>query len=79
MSVALSFDRKAVELTWDDKLVVGDTVNIRCVNPNGGDVSTREADNDGRATVTFPKDYSGDCEVTVSGSESGEDTGTISV
>ncbi len=79
MSVSVSFDRKAVELTWDSKLVVGDTATIRCVNPDGGDVSTRKADNDGRATVTFPKDYSGDCDVTVSGSDSGEDTGTISV
>ncbi len=79
MTVAISFDRKAVELTWDDKLVVGDTVDIRCVNPDGGDVSTRTADNDGRATVTFPKDYTGDCDVTVSGAESGEDTGAISV
>lgn len=79
MSVAISFDRKAVELTWDNKLVVGDEVDIVCINPDGGDVSTRKAGNDGRATVTFPADYSGSCEVTVSGSESGEDTGTISV
>ncbi len=79
MTVSISFDRKAVELTWDSKLVQGDTVDIRCVNPDGGDVSTREADNDGRATVTFPVNYKGACDVTVSGSESGEDTGTISV
>ncbi len=79
MSVSVSHDRKAVELTWDSKLVVGDTADIRCVNPDDGDVSTRTADNDGRATVTFPKDYSGSCEVTVTGSDSGEDSGTISV
>ncbi len=77
--VSVSHDRKAVEITWDSNAVQGDTVNIRCVNTDDGDVSTRESDNDGRATVTFPKDYSGSADVTVTGSDGGEDTGTISV
>lgn len=79
MSVSISTERKAVELMWDNVLVAGDKATIRCVNPDGGDVSTRETENDGHATVTFPFDYTGTCNVTVTGSDSGTDTGTISV
>ncbi len=79
MTVALSFDRKAVEITWDNVMVVGDSVHIACVNPDGGDVSTRDTDNDGRATITFPSDYHGQCDITVTGSDSGTDNGSITV
>ena len=80
MAVELSLDRKAVEITWDSVLVVGDEVEIRCVNPDNEDVSTRMAKNDGRAVITFPKDYSGDAFVTVTGdNEDVSDNGTISV
>jgi len=50
------------------------------VNPDNEDVSTRMAKNDGRAVITFPKDYSGDAFVTVTGdNEDVSDSGTISV
>jgi len=78
--VEVSLDRKAVEIVWDSVLVHGKKVEIKCVNPDGGDVSTRShVLNDGRAVVTFPKDYEGECEVTVKGVGGTEDSGVIMV
>jgi len=79
MSVQIDSSRKAVVIAWDVNEVTGDSAHVRCVNPDGEDVSTFDTDNDGFAVVTFPADYSGRCDVTVEGDESGEDTGTIEV
>ncbi len=79
MSVELSLDRKAVEITWDKDALNGNKVEIRCVNPDGGDVSTKKTANDGRAVVTFPKDYSGTTEVEVRGAGGTVESGTIEV
>ena len=80
MTVQIDVTRKAVGITWDRDIVDGDTANLRCVNPNNEDVSTRNAiTNDGAAVVTFPADYTGECNVTVTGSDGGEDSGVISV
>ncbi len=79
MAVEIALDRKAVEITWDKDALNGNKVEIRCVNPDGGDVSTKKTANDGRAVVTFPKDYSGKTEVTVSGAGNTVETGTIEV
>jgi hypothetical protein len=79
MAVELSLDRKAVEITWDASALNGKKVTIKCVNPANEDVSTRKTENDGRAVVTFPKDYSGETKVTVSDSAGNEETGTVSV
>lgn len=76
--VALSFDRKAVEITWDTELVLGETVNIKTTSEN--DVSGRnDVKNDGRATLTYPFDFAGTTHVTVTGAEHGVDEGDISV
>lgn len=76
MAVELSFDRKAVEITWDTELVQGDTVNIKTENDD--DVSGRtDVKNDGRATLTYPKDFKGTTHVTVSGSGDAADEGDI--
>ncbi len=78
--VTVSTDRRGVEIDWDTSLVQGDTVTIRCVNQEDPDnPSTKETKNDGKATVTFPRDYEGSADVTVTGSDSGTDSGTISV
>jgi hypothetical protein len=79
MAVELSNDRKAVEITWDSSLVNGKKVEIRCVNPENQDISTRKTENDGKAVITFPADYSGMCHVTVVGAGDTEDSGTIFV
>lgn len=78
MAVEINFDRKAVEITWDQSLVHGDTVDIRTENEN--DVSGRTGvKNDGRATVTYPAEFTGSTLVTVTGSDGGEDSGTIDI
>lgn len=79
MAVELSLDRKAVEITWDKDALNGKKVEIRCVNPDNMDVSTKTTANDGRAVITFPKEYSGETVVYVSGAGSTVETGTIEV
>lgn len=80
MTVAINIDRKAVEVTWDTSVVLGDTADLKASNDETGDVSTRsDLVNDGFATVTFPADYSGSALVEVTGSESGTDSGVITV
>jgi len=80
MAIALSLDRTARELTYDQSLVEGDTIDVRAENAEDGDVSTRTGlANDGRFVYTWPDDFSGTTHFTVTGSEGGEDTGSISV
>jgi hypothetical protein len=80
MAVAIDNTRVAVEVTYDKDACQGDTVNVRATNPETGDVSSRDdVKNDGRFTWSYPADYAGDTEFTVTGSEGGEDTGTVSV
>ena len=79
MAVELSNDRKAVEITWDASALSGKKVTIKCVNPDGGDVSTRKTENDGKAVITFPAGYSGETHVTVTDMGGREETGTIEV
>jgi hypothetical protein len=78
MTVSINVDRKAVEVTWDTSVVLGETADLKA--ENGDDVSTRSGlKNDGFATVTYPADYSGSSLITVTGSEGGSDEGTITV
>ena len=78
MAVTANFDRKAVEITWDKSAVKGRKVKIR--TSNGGDVSGRDdVQNDGRATLTFPSDFSGSTHVVVEGAGDSKDEGTIEV
>jgi hypothetical protein len=80
MTVEQDVTRKAVSITWDTEAVQGDTVTIRLVNPDSeGDISTKDDRNDGQSVVTYPADYAGSTDVTVTGSDGGEDTGTITV
>jgi hypothetical protein len=78
VAVEVNFDRKAIEITWDTELATGETVDIR--TENEGDVSGRvDLKNDGRATLTYPADFSGSTHVVVTGSDGGSDEGTIEV
>ena len=79
MAVELALDRKAVEITWNAKALDGHMVDIVCVNPANEDVSTRRTENDGRAVLTFPADYSGKTEVFVTADGSEVETGFIEV
>ena len=78
MAVKASFDRKAVEITWDTHAVKGRKVRIK--TSNGGDVSGRDdVKNDGKATLTFPSDFTGSTHVVVEGAGDSKDEGTIEV
>lgn len=105
MAVAVSNERRAVEIEWDTEVVKGKTVEIRsstwidhtpdepetgkkskadkddCVIVDGQkrDVSTRKTENDGHATITYPFRYSGTSHITVTGSDGGVDSGTVTV
>ena len=76
MAVEVNMERKAVEITWDTELVLGDTCNIS--TENGDDRSGRnDVKNDGYATLSYPNDFHGQTLVVVEGSEGGSDEGTI--
>jgi len=81
MTVEISNERVAYVLKYDLGEVEGETADLRCTNPeNLEDVSTRDGiENDGNAIVSFPADYHGETEVVITGSDGGEDTGTIEV
>jgi hypothetical protein len=81
MTVTKDKTKQGVPLKWDKDIVQGETADLRCTNPNNlEDVSTRDGTpNDGHAVVTFPADYTGECNVSVSGSDGGEDTGVVEV
>lgn len=82
MTVVVDLTRKAVNLSWldeDGNPTVDGDATITTHNPDTGDTSSHEAGSDGYGVVTFPSDYSGTCEVTVTGADGGEDSGTIAV
>jgi len=79
MSVELDLTRKAVQISWDNTLTFGETVQIRLTNTDNDDVSEAVGPNSGLHVVTYPADYSGDTQVVVTGDEGGEDDGVISV
>ena len=80
MSVEVSLNRKVVVLTYDTDLVQGDMIEVRAENPESGDVGNRaEGNNDGEALLFYPKDFTGTNEVTITGSDGGEDSGTITI
>lgn len=72
-------DRKVKVLGYDASVVLGDTVNVRAQNADTGDVGTRSAPNQGWFLLFYPLDFSGTDDVTVTGSDSGEDSGTVTV
>lgn len=78
MAVHIDHTRKAVEVVWDTAVATGHTVIIHATH--GDDFSTRtNLVNDGRATLTFPRDYHGDSTVSVTGAKGGTDVGHIKV
>jgi hypothetical protein len=80
MAVETDLERKAVSITWDADALQGQHVDIRCENTATGDVSTIDgADNDGQHVVTFPNDYSGESQVTVTDESGNVEEGTITV
>jgi hypothetical protein len=81
MTVEINEERDSKVLKYDLDLVDGDTADLRATNPNDlSDVSTRDGfRNDGNVVVSFPAGYHGEVNVVITGSDGGEDTGTIEV
>jgi hypothetical protein len=78
--VSLEFtQRKTVNVHWHDT-IKGGSVSIQVSSPDLEEPKeVRNVENDGYATVTFPADFKGDCQVTVEGSRGGHETGTVTV
>jgi hypothetical protein len=74
MTVELKSVRKVAVVGWDTKLVEGTEASMQVAGEE-----KRNVKNDGESNLFFPADYTGQVEVVVSGSKSGEDSGTISV
>jgi hypothetical protein len=74
MTVELKATRKVVVIGWDEEQVKGTHASLQVAGEE-----KRNVTNDGRANLYFPAAYTGSLEVTVQGSRSGEDTGTITV
>jgi hypothetical protein len=71
-------DRKFAVISWDKDAVQGDVVDI--ATANGDDRSGRlGVKNDGLAVLTYPLDFVGSTDVTVTGVDGGSETGTISI
>ena len=75
-----SADRQIVSFTWDKDVVTGEVVQLRCVNPENGDVSVSGLSrNDGAGFVSYPLGYSGSSEITVSDNDGNQDVGLVTV
>ena len=74
MSVELVSTRKVCVISWDTDAVKGSHASIQAE-----DEEKRNVDNTGTTNVFFPLNYEGDCHITVVGSKTGEDSGTIHV
>jgi hypothetical protein len=81
MTVEINADRVAYILSYDTNEVDGDTADLRATNPADlSDVSTRDGFmNDGNVYINVPAGYHGEINVVITGSDGGEDTGTIEV
>jgi hypothetical protein len=74
MTVEAKSTRKVVVVGWDTDVVKGSHASIQIKGEE-----KRNVDNDGDTNLFFPASFSGDIDVTVAGSKSGEDKGTITV
>lgn len=74
MTVHRIIQRKVVEVGWDRSVVLGTHASLQVEGEE-----KRDVENDGKANLTFPNDFTGSVEITVHGSKSGSETGTISV
>lgn len=74
MTVHVIHQRKVVEVGWDRAQVKGAFASMQV-----DDEEKRSVENDGKANLTFPNDFEGEVTVTIKGSKSGTETGTITV
>ena len=74
MTVVLKSIRKVAVVGWDTEVVKGTHASMQVEGEE-----KRNVDNDGESNLFFPGSFTGDVDVTISGSKSGKETGTLSV
>lgn len=74
MPVHLKSVRKVAVVGWDINVVKGTHASMQAEGEE-----KRNVDNDGESNLFFPADFSGSVEVTIAGSKSGEEKGTIEI
>ena len=74
----LDVDRDVYSVSYDETVVTGDTIKAKFHNQANGDKSVYTGSNDGEFIVTVAKGYEGTDDVTVTGSDGGEETGEVS-
>ena len=74
MPIHVVTQRKVVQVGWDDNVVLGSHASMQIAGEE-----KRNVENDGKANLTFPNSFTGEVEVTISGSKTGSETGTIEV
>jgi len=74
MAVTVKSTRKVVVVGWDDDALEGTHVSIQVAGEE-----KRTTENDGAANLYFPARFSGEVEVTIKGSKSGEESGRVKV
>lgn len=74
MTLHVISQRKAVEIGWSTDKVKGSHVSLQAEGEE-----KRDTENDGKAVLFFPNDFTGAVSVNVKGSHSGEESGSISV
>ena len=74
MAVTLVELRKVAVVKWDADIVKGKSASMQVQGQE-----KRTVDNDGESNLFFPMDYYGSVKVTIEGSKSGEDTGTLEI
>jgi predicted RNA binding protein YcfA (HicA-like mRNA interferase family) len=74
MTVELKSTRKVAVVGWDTEVVKGSHASMQVEGEE-----KRNVDNDGESNLFFPLEFSGHVDVTIAGSHSGEETGTITI
>jgi hypothetical protein len=74
MTVTLKDIRKVAVIGWDTTQVKGTHASVQAEGEE-----KRNVTNDGETNIYFPLDYSGEVKVTIAGSKSGQDKGTITI
>ena len=72
-------DHRALVFSYDTSLVQGETIEIKATNIDTGDVGSRGAPNRGTFVLFYPADFKGMDDITVTGSDGGEDRGVVNV
>lgn len=84
MTLVIKSVRKVVVVGWQhtgtsDWNIQGSHASISATGHDGIEREVRNTENDGEANLYFPADYTGDVDITIKGSKSGEDSSTLHI